>query len=127
MPCQIAKLRSQRIMVENTKVRPTLVRHLLRNRLLSLNGITLSTFVSGKIHPDEYIAFLVDNSQVHHQDSHYHAYSPGGRMRRFWWESKNYVGKCAKLKIVDNSAAQYGWVIFDDLRASPPCFKGNIS
>ena len=46
------------------------------------------------------------------------------RSARYWWDVTSYKGKCAYLKIFDQGTTNFGHTIFDDLRASPPCFKG---
>ena len=51
---------------------------------------------------------------------------PNGAVRsaRYWWDVTSHKGKCAYIKIFDQGTTSWGHTIFDDLRASPPCFKG---
>ena len=46
------------------------------------------------------------------------------RAGRYWWDVSSYINSCAYIKIHDDSSVIHGHTLFDDLCASPPCFKG---
>lgn len=46
------------------------------------------------------------------------------RAGRYWWDVSSYINKCAYIKLVDEGTSTWGHTMFDDLSASPPCFKG---
>ena len=52
--------------------------------------------------------------------------NPNGAVRagRYWWDVSSYISKCAYIKLVDSGTTTFGHTIFDDLCASPPCYKG---
>ena len=85
-------------------------------------------FVIGGGSPSQnYVGLFIDGSEKFQSAgrSKYHS-GPSGLIRsaRYWWDVTSYKEKCAYLKIFDQGTASWGYTVFDDLRASPPCFKG---
>eukprot|EP00795_Rhopilema_esculentum_P015568 gene15568-6834_t len=83
--------------------------------------------VGGGSPPNNYVGLVIDGVERFQSSgkSVAKASSTGTvRMGRYWWDVSAYIGKCASVKLVDSSSANWGHTLFDDLRASPPCFKG---
>ena len=83
--------------------------------------------IGGGSHPNNYVGLVIDGVERFQSSgkSVPKETSTGTvRMGRYWWDVSAYVGKCASVKLVDSSSASWGHTLFDDLRASPPCFKG---
>ena len=95
--------------------------------LFQIRTSMLHFTVGGGSHPNNYVGLVIDGVERFQSSgkSVPKATSTGTvRMGRYWWDVSAYVGKCASVKLVDSSSASWGHTLFDDLRASPPCFKG---
>ena len=83
--------------------------------------------IGGGTFPNNYVALVVDNSEAKTSSGnsrHIPVVSGLVRLARFLWDVTELIGKCARIKLIDSSSAGFGFTLFDDLRASPPCFKG---
>ncbi|XP_065054189.1 uncharacterized protein LOC135682991 [Rhopilema esculentum] len=83
--------------------------------------------VGGGSHPNNYVGLVIDGVERFQSSGKSVAKTSSTgtvRMGRYWWDVSTYIGKCASVKMVDSSPAHWGHTLFDDLRASPPCFKG---
>ena len=95
--------------------------------LFQIRTTMLHFTVGGGSHPNNYVGLVIDGVERFQSSgkSVPKETSTGKvRMGRYWWDVSAYVGKCASVKLVDSSSASWGHTLFDDLRASPPCFKG---
>ncbi len=88
----------------------------------------LHFLVGGGPSSTNYVALVVNNAEVRKAsgNARYKAAGNGGcaLLTRWWWDVKEYKHQCARIKIVDNRNINWGSTVFDDLRTSPPCFKG---
>ena len=82
--------------------------------------------IGGGSHPYNYVSLLIDDMEKFKSSGRGRSTSgTKGKMAmsRYWWDVTKYKGKCAKLRIYDKSSPSWGFTLFDDLRASPPCFS----
>lgn len=98
----------------------------LKSPSFQINTNILHFIVGGGSPPYNFIALFVDDVEVMRSSGQSSdKVGPNGAVRssRNWWNVAQYKGKCAYVKIIDAGTGYFGHTIFDDLRASPPCFK----
>ncbi len=99
----------------------------LTSPVFQIRSKYLHFMLGGGSHPNNYVALIVGGSEVRSRTANSRtqgsAYGESA-MSNFWWGVSGYLNKCAQLRIVDTSSSAWGYTLFDDLRASPPCFKG---
>ncbi len=88
----------------------------------------LHFLVGGGGSASNYVALDINNAEVKTASGNakYKSAGNGGcaYLSRWWWDVKKYKHQCARIKIVDKRNGHWGSTGFDDLRTSPPCFKG---
>ena len=83
--------------------------------------------IGGGNHPYNYVSLLIDDIETFNSSGRGQSTSgTKGKMAmsRYWWDVTKYKGKCGKLRIYDKSNPNWGFTMFDDLRAAPPCLNG---
>ena len=83
--------------------------------------------IGGGSHPYNYVSLVIDNIEKFNSSgisARYHGAKEDMATGRFWWDVTMYKGRCAKIRIYDQSSTFWGFTMFDDLRASPPCLDG---
>eukprot|EP00794_Sanderia_malayensis_P014299 gene14299-15787_t len=98
----------------------------LTSPLFQIRTNMLHFAIGGGSYPLNYAALMVDNLEIKtsHGHSEYKITNSGSvLLGRFWWDTTNYVSKCAKIMLHDSSSDSWGFTMFDDLRESPPCSK----
>ena len=82
--------------------------------------------IGGGSPPSNYVGLYIDDSEKFQgagRSKDHYGHAGARRAARYWWDVTPYKENCAYLKIVDQGTTPFGHTIFDDLRASPPCFK----
>ena len=83
--------------------------------------------IGGGSHPYNYVSLVIDDIEKFNSSgisAPYHGAKENMATGRFWWDVTMYKGMCAKIRIYDQSSTFWGFTMFDDLRASPPCLDG---
>ena len=95
--------------------------------LFQIRTKSLHFVIGGGSPPNNFASLYVDGTEVLQASGQsMDRTSAKGPIRagRHYWDVSSYINKCAFLKLVDSGTSTYGHTIFDDLCASPPCFKG---
>ena len=98
----------------------------LKSPLFQIRNDMLHFAIGGGSHPTNYVGLYVQDIEVMRSSGEsVDRTGPNGKVRssRHWWDVKAHKGMCAYVKIIDIGRGIFGHTIFDDLRASPPCFK----
>eukprot|EP00794_Sanderia_malayensis_P014300 gene14300-15788_t len=98
----------------------------LTSPLFQIRTNMLHFAIGGGSYPLNYAALMVDNLEIKTSQGHSRFQNTNNGkvlLSRFWWDTTNYVNKCAKITLHDSSSDSWGFTMFDDLRESPPCSK----
>ena len=98
----------------------------LKSPLFQIRTDMLHFIVGGGSYPSNYVGLYVQDVEVMRSSGEsVDRVGPNGAVRssRHWWDVGNHKSKCAYVKVIDQGKDAFGHTIFDDLRASPPCFK----
>ena len=98
----------------------------LKSPLFQIRTDMLHFIVGGGSYPTNYVGLYVQNTEIRKSSGEStDRVGPNGLVRssRHWWDVTGHKGACAYIKIIDQGRGMFGHTIFDDLRASPPCYK----
>ena len=101
----------------------------LTSPLFQIRTEILHFVIGGGSPPNNFVGLFIDGvERFQASGSSIDKNNPNGLIRagRYWWDVSSYIQKCAYIKLVDLGTSVFGHTIFDDLCASPPCFKGMI-
>ena len=99
----------------------------LTSPLFQIRTKSLHFVIGGGSPPNNFASLYVDGAEVFQASGKStDKTNAKGLIRagRHSWDVSSYINKCAFLKLVDSGTGIFGHTIFDDLCASPPCFKG---
>ena len=99
----------------------------LKSPLFQIRTEMLHFVIGGGSSPNNYAGLYIDGvERFLASGESADKENPDGAVRagRYWWDVSSYINKCAYIKIVDSGTASFGNTLFDDLCASPPCYKG---
>ena len=99
----------------------------LTSPLFQITTDKLHFVIGGGSYPNNYVALVINGEEkLRSSGGSQYKNGPAGATRsgRYYWDVSTYKGKCASIKVYDLGTGNFGHTLFDDLRASPPCFGG---